>query len=147
MIFLDAAGTLIEVRGSVGEVYAGVAASFGVEVPAAEINQAFARLLPAHLPMIVPPNLSPEAHQQAEFDWWKDLARKVFAPHLPIENFDALFETLFRTFERAEAWHVFSDVVPCAQSASATRNPTRSPLKLRLATADHSRSARSAAIL
>ena len=112
IIFIDAAGTLFEVRGSVGEIYALVAASFNVMVPPAAINEAFARLLPSHLPMVVPHNLSASDHKRAEFDWWKDLAQTIFEPYQPIPEFDRLFHALFHAFTKPEAWHVFPDVVP-----------------------------------
>jgi putative hydrolase of the HAD superfamily len=116
LIFIDAAGTLIEVRGSVGDIYAGVAASFNLTIPPAAINAAFARLLPAHLPMVVPHNLDPAAHKTAEYDWWKELGDQIFEPYQPIQNFDQLFECLFYEFTKPEAWQVFPDVIPALTS-------------------------------
>lgn len=41
VIFLDAVGTLFGVKGTVGEVYRGIAQQFGVEVNALILDQAF----------------------------------------------------------------------------------------------------------
>jgi putative hydrolase of the HAD superfamily len=112
LIFVDAAGTLFQVRGSVGGIYAGIAARFNLTVPPAAIDEAFARLLPAHPPMVVGHNLEPTQHKQAEFDWWKRLAIQIFEPYQPIDDFDRLFEALFYEFTRPDAWHVFPDVIP-----------------------------------
>ena len=69
VIFLDAVGTLFDVKGSVGEVYSQIAQEFGVTVSAETLNTAFIQSFKA-----APPPIFPDAElqdiPQREFDWW-----------------------------------------------------------------------------
>ena len=109
-LLLDAMGTLIGLRQSVGESYAAIAQDFGLEVAPEAINGVFAGLF-RQAPELAFPALSGEELAQAEERWWTDLVAKVFqacghdAP-LP----DGFGTTLFQHFAGAEPWLVYPDV-------------------------------------
>ncbi len=102
----DAAGTLIELREPVGETYARLARPFGVELPAWRITEAFERIHRRAPPMVFPA-ASPEAVERAERRWWREIVRGTFLATdgtLRFSDFDAYFESLYRTFARPESW-------------------------------------------
>jgi len=109
-VLFDAGDTLFRVRGSVGEVYATVAARHGVTVAPAAIEQRFRGVFRAMPPLAFP--YSSEAEWPArEYAWWRDLVARVFAD-IPFAGFDAFFGELFDYFARPESWELFDDVIP-----------------------------------
>ncbi len=111
IVFFDAAGTLIEVRGSVGEIYGRVARRHGVEASPALIQSGFMRAFRGQPPMAFPVGTPPDRLRALEYDWWRRLAREVFADEA-FPAFEAFFAEVFEYFRRAEAWYVFEDVLP-----------------------------------
>jgi putative hydrolase of the HAD superfamily len=103
-ITFDVGGTLLEPWPSVGHVYAGVAARFGVEGLAPEwLTQQFVRAW----------------HRRAGFDYrresWYGLVRETFGEHtaqLPPEFFPAVFQR----FAEADTWRIHDDVVPTLET-------------------------------
>ena len=99
-VTFDVGGTLIEPWPSVGHVYAGVAARFGIAAGAAALNRAFAAAWKAR----------PALDYSRE--GWQALVNDTFAsagaPHPSGECFAAIY----RRFAGASAWRVFDDVVP-----------------------------------
>src|SRR6476661_5186913 len=77
IIFLDAAGTLFDVRGSVGEVYGQIAQKFGVTVNSQELNAAFSQSFASASPMAFP-GIEAAKIPQLEFEWWQAVAAKAF---------------------------------------------------------------------
>jgi putative hydrolase of the HAD superfamily len=112
MVFFDAAGTLFDVRGSVGEIYAGFAAQYGKHVAAEELQTEFARQFPQQPPMAFARTMERAERLQREQDWWRDLVRNVFARFGRFPQFEDYFVEIFEFFRRAEAWTVFADVEP-----------------------------------
>ncbi len=113
MVFFDAAGTLFDVRGSVGEIYARFAAPYHQQVDAAELQREFARHFPHQPPLAFARTLDQAERLALEKDWWRELVRKVFARFGEFpqgENFEDYFLEIFAFFRRAEAWTVFADV-------------------------------------
>ncbi len=96
----DAGGTLLEPWPSVGHLYAEVAARFGVRgADPARLNQQFAAAW----------------RVKRSFDYsraaWLDLVEHSFtgiAEPLP----DGFFPAVYERFTKADAWHVFDDVLP-----------------------------------
>lgn len=111
VIFFDAAGTLFEVRGSVGEIYHKFARRYGIEVEPELIQQAFSREFRHQPPLAFPPDTSEPDLYRLEFEWWKMLVRKVFTGH-NFPRFDDFFAEVFEFFRGPDAWQLFDDVIP-----------------------------------
>lgn len=111
VVFFDAAGTLIEVRGSVGEIYGRFARRHGVEATSARIQAGFMRAFRGQPPMAFPVGTPANRLRALEYDWWRTVAREVFA-EVDFPGFDAFFAEVFEFFRTAEAWYVFADVIP-----------------------------------
>jgi putative hydrolase of the HAD superfamily len=114
VIFLDAVGTLFGVRGSVGEVYAELARSFGVEVDAKPLNRAFYESFKAAPPPIFP-DIAPAELPVKEFEWWRDIAIATFSSMGVLDrfaDFDEFFDRLYAHFATADPWFVYPDVYP-----------------------------------
>ena len=105
-VLFDAAGTLIELRESVGTRYAWVARAHGIDLPAWRLDDAFKRIFPQ-----APPLLFPEA-TAAEIDacerrWWRAVVHSTFLAAdstACFEDFDAFFDALYTEFSRPECW-------------------------------------------
>jgi putative hydrolase of the HAD superfamily len=108
-LLLDAMGTLIGLKASVGTTYAEVAARHGIEVEAAAIDQSFPEVL-RQAPLLAFPGLSGEALLAAERRWWGERIETVLqaagAPGAPLE----LQHELFDHFADPTLWHVYADV-------------------------------------
>jgi putative hydrolase of the HAD superfamily len=109
-LLLDAMGTLITLRASVGATYAAVAAEHGVPVEAAAIDAHFPAIYKAAPPLAFP-LVDPEGLLEAERGWWGERIREVFAaiPGTP-EPTAALIEALFERFAQPQLWRVYPDV-------------------------------------
>lgn len=118
LILFDAAGTLFEVRGSVGEVYRTYAHRFGVEVEASALQARFFAAFQSQPPLAFQGFGSLATLHRLEYEWWQQLVRQVFIgcnfPH-----FDDFFDSLFEHFRAPEAWQLFADVVPALQALQA----------------------------
>lgn len=109
-LLLDAMGTLIGLRRSVGSTYAAFAAEHGVIVEAEAINAVFPRLFRAAPPLAFP-GLEGEALLEAEQAWWIELitaSLKACGYEEPLPA--ALGPALFEYFATAEPWQVYADV-------------------------------------
>ena len=114
VIFLDAAGTLFDVRGSVGEVYGQLAQSFGVTVKSEELNAAFFQSFASASPMAFP-GIEAAKIPQLEFEWWQAVAAKAFqiaGVFNQFSDFPQFFAELYAHFATAEPWFVYPDVLP-----------------------------------
>ena len=112
MIFFDAAGTLIEVRGSVGEIYSRIALAYGIQRRPEELQNAFRRSFPTQPPMAFSPEISVSERKRLEFLWWRSLVRDVFDEARLSAGFDDCFHELFAFFGTPDAWRIFPDVAP-----------------------------------
>lgn len=109
-LLLDAMGTLISLRQSVGSTYAAVAAEHGMVVDPAAIDAAFAKIYRAAPPLAFHCRDS-AALLQAERSWWGDRIREVFqatggSPSVPA----ALVDELFDQFGQPQLWRVYPEV-------------------------------------
>lgn len=114
VIFLDAVGTLIGLRGSVGEIYSKLAKNAGVEVDSSVVNQAFYQSFKASPPCAFP-HASLDEIPSYEFDWWQKIAYATFSRAEVInqfKDFSAFFAELYEYFATFKPWYVYQDVIP-----------------------------------
>jgi putative hydrolase of the HAD superfamily len=116
-LLLDAMGTLIGLRRSVGCSYAELAADFGLTLEPAAIDRVFPRIY-RQAPPLAFPGLEGDALRQAELDWWGErigasvaAASQTRADELP----PGLVETLFERFADAALWQVYPEVPACIE--------------------------------
>lgn len=114
VIFLDAAGTLFDVRGSVGEVYGQFARSWGITVSNEDLNTAFFQSFASASPMAFP-GIEAAKIPQLEFEWWQAVSAKAFqiaGVFHQFSEFPKFFAELYAHFATAEPWFVYPDVWP-----------------------------------
>lgn len=114
-LLIDAMGTLIGLRRSVGSTYAELAAAHGVEVQASAINAVFPRLF-RQAPALAFPGLAGEALLQAERDWWGERivdTLRACGHDAPLPA--GLVPALFEHFAGPAPWCVYADVLPHLQ--------------------------------
>ena len=114
VIFLDAAGTLFDVRGSVGEVYQKLANSFGVTVDSEQLDAAFSESFASANPMAFP-GIEVAKIPQLEFEWWLAVSANAFqiaGVFNQFSDFSNFFAELYAHFATAEPWFVYPDVFP-----------------------------------
>lgn len=114
IIFLDAAGTLFDVRGSVGEVYGKFARRWGITVSNKELNAAFFQSFADSNPMAFPGRELAKI-PQLEFEWWQAVCANAFqraGVFNQFSDFPKFFAELYAHFATAEPWFVYPDVFP-----------------------------------
>ena len=109
-LLLDAMGTMIGLRRSVGSTYAAFAAEYGLKVDAEAINAVFPQLFRA-APALAFPGLEGAALLEAEQAWWIELIAGCLKAcghegTLP----EGLGPALFAYYATAEPWQVYADV-------------------------------------
>jgi putative hydrolase of the HAD superfamily len=109
-VLFDAVGTLFRVRGSVGVVYASVAARHGADVDAAALQQSFVKAFAGMRPLCFPGVPVAEIAGR-EYSWWKTVVAATFTG-IRFDDFDAFFHDLFEHFGGPEAWQLFPDTLP-----------------------------------
>src|SRR5262249_6594827 len=112
VIFFDAVGTLIETRGSVGDIYSRVASEFGFEAEPSVLQQNFARSFRQQPPLAFPPGTPDAELAELEKGWWRNLVNAVFADLGSFPRFDEFFDDVFERFRGREFWRVYDDVEP-----------------------------------
>lgn len=108
-LLLDAMGTLIGLRSTVGHTYAAVAAEHGVEVAPEAIDRAFPGVL-RQAPALAFPGLEGDGLLQAERRWWGERIDAVLAAAGAAAAPAALHDALFDRFADPILWHVYADV-------------------------------------
>ncbi len=112
-LLLDAMGTLIGLRTSVGVTYAELAAHHGLTVDAAAIDRHFPRIY-RQAPPLAFPGIETPALEEAEIGWWSARIAEVLAA-AGAEGVASgpppeLGRALFRRFAQTDLWRVFDDV-------------------------------------
>lgn len=107
-VLFDATGTLFALREPVGDVYARAARARGVEIAPWRLEDAFARILRGRPAMLFPDVTDGEiaAHERG---WWREAVRQTFRAadsSVRFDDFNTLFESLFRHFESDRAWQL-----------------------------------------
>lgn len=116
-IFLDAVGTLFDVRGSVGEAYAVLASRWGVKVDATVLNEAFFNSFKTS-PSMAFPEAELREIPQLEYDWWEAIAYQTFqyaGLYDGFSDFSAFFAEIYDYFATAEPWYVYDEVKPALE--------------------------------
>tara|TARA_B100000315_G_C14593945_1_gene597581 strand:- start:7051 stop:7788 length:738 start_codon:yes stop_codon:yes gene_type:complete len=112
-IFLDAGGTLIKVKGTVGEVYATTAKRHGFTINPRNINGAFRKAFENAPPLAFPG--TPENQLiEKEKAWWMNVVQDAFSDigiDKTSERFPALFQDLFQAFEGSDEWELYPEVI------------------------------------
>jgi putative hydrolase of the HAD superfamily len=114
LVVFDAAGTLLAVAGSVGEVYAEEARELGAELDPRELERALGRAMRAAPPLAFG-HLDPRARETAARGWWRAVARAAIADagESPADfAFAAFFDRAWDRFSHPEAWCLYEDVRP-----------------------------------
>jgi putative hydrolase of the HAD superfamily len=117
-VLFDAAGTLIELRESVGETYARVASQHGVSLPAWRLDDAFRRVLRGAPPRAFPDVPSHEVAAR-ERRWWWDQVRSTFLAAdstVRFDDFDSFFEELFEQYTGDRLWQARAGALECLAS-------------------------------
>ena len=109
MVFFDAAGTLFNVRGSVGEIYACQALQYGKQVAPSALQRAFVRQFRQQPPMAFGRGLNASERLSQEKQWWRKLVQEVFAGLGEFPQFEDYFEEVFDFFRTAAAWELGAD--------------------------------------
>jgi putative hydrolase of the HAD superfamily len=109
VVFFDVGGTLVEVNGSVGEIYGRFARRYGIDRDPAAMTDAFSRSFREQPPLAFPRGAPEGELQRLERDWWRRLVLEVI-PWFP--EFDAFFNEVYEFFRGREAWRLFDDVIP-----------------------------------
>jgi putative hydrolase of the HAD superfamily len=115
-VFFDFVGTLAFVEPDVGTVYADRARSFGLNLEAAAVARAFARVFPCRPPLAFPPDLSDDARRAAEFAWWRAVVADTLqacgvslrssAPKPLNFAFESYFADLYEAFATPAVWRL-----------------------------------------
>jgi putative hydrolase of the HAD superfamily len=117
VIFLDAVGTILGIKGSVGKVYADLAQQFAVTVTEEHLNTAFYDVFhDADAPIF--PDSTPLEIPAKEYQWWQAIATKTFQKIGVFEqfkDFNSFFSELYAHFATASPWYVYPDVLPALE--------------------------------
>jgi putative hydrolase of the HAD superfamily len=112
VIFFDAVGTLIEIRGCVGEIYSRAAREFGFEAEPRILQLNFERSFRRPPPLAFPAGTPEAALTELEKGWWRNLVEAVFTGLGSFPRFDQFFDEIFERFRGREFWRVYDDVAP-----------------------------------
>jgi len=109
-VFFDAAGTLIGVRGSVGEIYGQYAERFGFhhggdESVQRQIEKSFGISIRETSPLAFPGEMK-DSIEELEKQWWQRLVRDTFTRIGSFPRIDEFFETVYQVFRTSEAWQL-----------------------------------------
>lgn len=104
VVFFDAGQTLLEVRASVGTVYAEAAAEVGVAADPAELDPRFRAAWERSVARSAERgHRSSDAILRAE---WHRIVSETFPDGVPSEKLDRIFERVYERFSSREAWRV-----------------------------------------
>jgi putative hydrolase of the HAD superfamily len=115
VVFFDAAGTLLRVKGSVGQVYLDHARKYGVRVSEDALQQAFQRAF-ADAPPLAFLVSDPSEIKTCERLWWFDVVHNVFYRTGMFEDFDKYFDEVFSYFASPQAWELYPETLQTLQA-------------------------------
>ncbi|MEB3263352.1 MAG: HAD-IA family hydrolase [Synechococcus sp.] len=113
-LLLDAMGTLIGLRRSVGHTYAAVAEEHGLAVEAAAIDRTFPAVY-RQAPPLAFPGLQGTALEEAERQWWGERIEETLQRAGGVSAPAELRRALFDRFADPALWQVYGDVPPCLE--------------------------------
>jgi putative hydrolase of the HAD superfamily len=108
VVFFDVGGTLVELNGSVGEIYGRVARRYGIDRDPVAMTDAFSRSFREQPPLAFPRGTPEDELHGLERDWWRRLVLDV-VPGFP--RFDEFFSEVYEFFRGREAWRLFDDAI------------------------------------
>jgi putative hydrolase of the HAD superfamily len=114
VVFFDAAGTLLRVKGSVGQVYLEHDRKYGVTVSEDALEQAFRRAFADAPPLAFLSD--PREIKTCERLWWFDVVHNVFYRTGMFEDFDKYFDEVFSYFASSEAWELYPETLPTLEA-------------------------------
>lgn len=117
VIFLDAMGTLFDLKSSVGEIYQQHALKYGVKADAQLLNNAFIKSFKS-APSLAFPETEFKAIEKQEFTWWKNVVQTTFLQidmFQEFSDFTDFFQEIYTYFTTKNPWYIFPDVVPNLQ--------------------------------
>jgi putative hydrolase of the HAD superfamily len=109
-LLLDAMGTLIGLRSSVGSTYAAAAAAHGIQVSAPAIDAAFPAIY-RNAPPLAFPGLGGADLEAAERRWWGERIDGVLGACGAGPAPKALHQQLFERYADPTLWRVYPDVL------------------------------------
>ncbi|WP_019509475.1 HAD-IA family hydrolase [Pleurocapsa sp. PCC 7319] len=117
VIFLDAMGTLFDLKSSVGEIYQQYALKYGVKADAQLLNNAFINSFKS-APKLAFTATKQKPIEEQEFDWWKNVVQTTFFQLgllKQFSDFTDFFREIYTYFATEDPWYVFPDVFPMLQ--------------------------------
>ena len=117
-VLLDAAGTLIDVAGPLGDTYSGLAREFGGDLDPETLTTGF-RIAFADTPPMAFPGLTGANLDRAERDWWRAVVDRVTRAAGGVPEFDAYFDRLYAHYASAPAWRLYPEVPDVLQALRA----------------------------
>jgi putative hydrolase of the HAD superfamily len=115
VVFFDAAGTLFQVKGSVGQVYLDHALRYGVKTSPAALQEAFRRAFDDAPPLAFSLTAATDI-KACERLWWFDVVHNVFYRVGMFEGFDQYFEDVYTYFAGSEAWELYPETLATLQA-------------------------------
>lgn len=112
-VFFDAAGTLFEVRGTVGGIYSAIARRYGADTDPEELDRAFRRVFRAKSEQTL--ICTAEATLAQEKHWWFQIVESVFDSRMAPDDLSDYFDEVFEYFRTADAWRLYPDTLPCLE--------------------------------
>jgi putative hydrolase of the HAD superfamily len=112
LVFFDATGTLMHIKGSVGKIYADIAQTYNVTLNPEDLNCSFKNAFAKAPPLCFPGTPSNQI-ERAERQWWRNLVENV----LDIQTFGSekqfgqFFEELYFAFTTKKSWDLYPDVL------------------------------------
>lgn len=108
VVFLDAGGTLLRPARPVGQIYADLAAHYGLQADAAALHQGFLKAWAT----LKPRDPVQDARVLDDRLWWKQVVRLSWndCPLPDAFPFDDYFDEVYAAFARPELWRVFPEV-------------------------------------
>ena len=114
-VLLDAAGTLIDVAGPLGDTYSGLAREFGGDLDPETLTTGFRSAFADTPPMAFPGRTGADL-DRAERDWWRAVVDRVTRAAGGVPAFDAYFDRLYAHYASAPAWRVYPEVPEVLQA-------------------------------
>src|SRR5262245_18251174 len=108
-VLFDAAETLFTTRGSVGEIYAGLANQYASTATPESIQAAFVRNFRGAGPVST----------ENQKEWWKDIVHRVFTEVGMVEKFDQFFDQVYDTFRNSQGWVLFPETLQVLKELKA----------------------------
>jgi len=115
VVFLDAVGTLFEVRGSVGKIYSQFGLHHGCALDDGETERAFVQAFRAAPPLAFPGLEGTELHE-VERLWWRDIIQEILKGKMSESTLEQYFAEIFAFFRKKEAWRVYPDTRPSLET-------------------------------